>query len=191
METTVFRTSRVQHRGSKSINLSSENWEPVTPNMVPANSVLSHCGSRRWASADGWLVGWFPSPAPLPLLAQQAGDCLHSDSGAPSLSHLGLHGLRCPFRGCLTDLLQQVVHLEAQRLNLLVPSWQSFTSWKEKKKTTHTKQRKSLQFLCLVNCNLSFCHCPHLTHRGSLPCSDIRITSVLKSYNYSDCLLQA
>lgn len=56
METTVFRTSRVQHRGSKSINLSSENWEPVTPNMVPANSVLSHSGSRRRASADGWFV---------------------------------------------------------------------------------------------------------------------------------------
>lgn len=33
---------------------------------------------------------------------------------AQSLSHLGLHCLRCPFWGCLTYLLQQVVNLETQ-----------------------------------------------------------------------------
>lgn len=130
MENTVFRTSRVQRRGSKSINLSSENGEPVTPNMGSANCVLSHSESRRWRSEDGFCF---------PVLLSSP--CRHSRQVTASLglrgrslSHLGLHGLRRPLRGCLTDLLQKVVHLETKGLNLLVPSWQSFTSCKEKKK---------------------------------------------------------
>lgn len=43
-----------------------------------------------------------------------------------SLSHLRLHGLCCPLWRRLTDLLQQVIHLETKGLDLFVPRWQGF-----------------------------------------------------------------
>lgn len=102
----------------------------------------------------------FPSPAQLP--------CLHWDSRTQSLSHLGLHGLCCPLWGCLTDLLQQVVHLETQRLNLLVPSWQGFTSWKEKKKQPILNKLSAIPLPCQLQPFLLSLPSPNSQRKPSL-----------------------
>lgn len=57
----------------------------------------------------------------------------HVETRLGLLGHLGLHSLRRPLRCCLTDLLQQVVHLEAERLDLFVPGGQRLSSWPERK----------------------------------------------------------
>lgn len=117
--------------------LSHQTW--LSPNCV-----LSQSESRKWGNEGGLFV-WFTV-----LLFQHSRWLIASVQtvAAQSLSHLGLHCLRCPFWGCLTYLLQQVVNLETQWLDLLVPSWQSFTSWKPKQNTKQIKVslRNSLAF---------------------------------------------
>lgn len=56
-----------------------------------------------------------------------------------SLGHLGLHGLCCPLRGRLADLLQKVVHLKAEGLDLLVPGGQRFPCYGRKGNTGRRK----------------------------------------------------
>lgn len=54
---------------------------------------------------------------------------------AYSLSHLRLHDLCCPLWRRLTDLLQQVIHLETKGLDLFVPRWQGFPCYTEEQHT--------------------------------------------------------
>lgn len=133
MENTVFRTSRVQRRGSKSINPSSENWEPVTPNMVSTNCVLSHSGSRRWGSEDGFLFVSQSCSAPLSPLGQQ--DTVTEPSGPPwpVLSTLGLSDWSSPAGCSLGNTATESACPKLARLHEL----------KRKEKTTHSKQTLS------------------------------------------------
>lgn len=180
-----FQRSRVQCRGSNSIILCSEDRRTLTPNTVSPNCVLSRSENKR-CGCEGRPFTQFPALLSSLPPAQQA-TASPQATAAQSLSHLSLHRLRCPLRGCLTDLLQQVVNLETQWLDLLVPSWQSFASCRREP----YKTKSVLVIPRLFNCNLLLWHCPHLPHRQSLPCSYIVFNFCIKSYNDSGCLLQA
>lgn len=184
-----FQGSRVQCRGSNSIILCSENRGTLTPNTVSPNCVLSRSESTRRGREGRPFTQFSALLSSLPP-AQRA-TASPQATAALSLSHLSLHRLRCPLRGCLTDLLQQVVNLEAQWLDLLVPGWQSFASCK---KEPH-KTKSVLVIPHLLNYNLLLWLCPHLPHRQSLPRSYIVLTSASKAtmilvvcYKSNSCL---
>lgn len=62
-----------------------------------------------------------------------------------SLSHLGFHRLRSPLWGSLPDLLQEIVDLEAKRLDLFVPCWEGLAGWEEDKIEIHFVRHLSQQ----------------------------------------------
>lgn len=106
-------------------------WNPRTVTVnTPSSQTCreSHCSGRdKGHDSLTFLFGKASFRSASVKCDPEGGPCL--------LGHLGLHSLCRPLGCRLTDLLQQVVHLEAERLDLFVPGGQRLPSWQERKHT--------------------------------------------------------